>query len=58
MANPRLKEMTERLGLKNLAQIYTNAKYTKESHREFSQTVLNYLERQNLMNNNVLISIF
>ncbi|WP_421378007.1 nitroreductase family protein [Bacillus salacetis] len=51
MANPKLKEMTERLGLKNLAQIYTIAKYTKESHHEFSQTVLNYLERQNFMNN-------
>ncbi|OCA84104.1 NADPH-dependent oxidoreductase [Bacillus sp. FJAT-27225] len=51
MANPRLKEMTERLGLKNLAQIYTIAKYTKESHIEFSQTVLNYLEKQNFMEN-------
>ncbi|MDN7242549.1 nitroreductase family protein [Planococcus sp. N028] len=48
---PRLKEMTEELGLKNLAQIYTIAKYTKESHIEFSQTVLNYLEKQNFMNN-------
>ncbi|MGI2328406.1 nitroreductase family protein [Planococcus sp. YIM B11945] len=48
---PRLKEMTEQLGLKNLAQIYTIAKYTKESHMEFSQTVLNYLEKQNFMNN-------
>ncbi|RSD22316.1 nitroreductase family protein [Mesobacillus subterraneus] len=51
MDNPRLKEMTEQLGLKNLAQIYTIAKYTKESHLEFSQTVLKYLERQNFMNN-------
>jgi nitroreductase len=51
MAVPRLKEMTEQLGLKNLAQIYTIAKYTKHSHQEFSQTVLNYLERQNFMNN-------
>ena len=48
---PRLKEMTEELGLKNLAQIYTMAKYTKESHTGFSQTVLNYLEKQNFMNN-------
>jgi nitroreductase len=51
MAVPKLKEMTEQLGLKNLAQIYTKAKYTKESHQEFSQTVLKYLERQNFMNN-------
>jgi nitroreductase len=51
MENAKLREMTERLGLENLAQIYTIAKYTKESHHEFSQTVLNYLERQNFMNN-------
>lgn len=51
MAVPKLKEMTEQLGLKNLAQIYTIAKYTKQSHQEFSQNVLNYLERQNFMNN-------
>lgn len=48
---PHLKEMTEQLGLKNLAQIYTIAKYTKESHLDFSQTVLNYLEKQNFMQN-------
>lgn len=48
---PQLKEMTERLGLKNLAQIYTIAKYTKESHQQFSQTLLNYLQKQNFMNN-------
>lgn len=51
MEVPRLKEMTEQLGLKNLAQIYSVAKYTKESHIEFSQTVLNYLDKQNFMNN-------
>ncbi|WP_088014654.1 nitroreductase family protein [Gottfriedia acidiceleris] len=48
---PKLKEMTERLGLKNLAQIYTIAKYTQESHHEYSQTVLEYLKKQNFMNN-------
>ncbi|GAA0358637.1 nitroreductase family protein [Bacillus horti] len=48
---PRLKEMTEELGLKNLAQIYTIAKYTKESHQGFSQSVLNYLRSQNFMEN-------
>lgn len=51
MAIPELKEMTERLGLKNLAQIYTIAKYTKESHLEYSQTVLDYLRKMNFMNN-------
>ncbi|WP_352223960.1 nitroreductase family protein [Bacillus sp. SM2101] len=51
MDNPKLKEMTEQLGLKNLAEVYTIAKYTQESHHEFSQTVLNYLESQNFMKN-------
>lgn len=51
MEVPKLKEMTEQLGLENLAQIYSIAKYTKESHVGFSQTVLNYLEQQNFMNN-------
>lgn len=51
MSVPKLKEMTEELGLKNLAQIYTIAKYTKKSHQEFSQAVLNYLEKQNFMDN-------
>lgn len=48
---PKLKEMTEQLGLKNLAQIYTIAKYTQESHHQFSKTVLDYLKKQNYMNN-------
>lgn len=47
---PSLKRMTEEMGLENLAQIYTRAKYTKESHLEFSRTVLDYLEKQNFMN--------
>jgi nitroreductase len=51
MDNPKLKEKIERLGLKNLAQVYTIAKYTKESHLEFSQTVMKYLAGQNFMNN-------
>ncbi len=51
MDNPALKAMTERLGLKNLAEIYTIAKYTEESHHEFSQKVLKYLEQQNFMRN-------
>ena len=51
MAVPELKEMTEQLELTNLAQIYSVAKYTKESHLEFSQTVLDYLKKQNFMNN-------
>ncbi|SEO05889.1 Nitroreductase [Amphibacillus marinus] len=48
---PHLKEMVDQLELKNLAQIYTIAKYTKESHHQFSQTVLNYLAKQNFMKN-------
>lgn len=47
---PRLKEMTQSLELKNLAQIYSIAKYTRESHIGFSETVLNYIKKQNFMN--------
>jgi len=48
---PRLKEMIESLRLNILTQVYTIAKYTMESHLEFSQTVMKYLERQNFMVN-------
>ncbi len=51
MSYPSLKTMIEQSDVENLAQIYTKLKYTKESHIEFSQTVLNYLERQGFMHN-------
>ena len=48
---PELKKLIEDTGAKNLAQVYTKAKYTRESHLQYSQTVLNFLEDNNFMNN-------
>lgn len=48
---PDLKQMMDEKSLKNLAQVYTAAKYTRESHVEYSKNVLRYLERQNFMRN-------
>lgn len=51
MANPELKKMIEKNEVQNLAQIYTTIKYTKESHIEYSNTVLECLKKQNFFNN-------
>ena len=48
---PELKKLIEETQSKNLAQVYTKAKYTRESHLHYSQTVLNFLEENNFMNN-------
>ena len=40
----------EGTGVENLAQIYTQLKYTRESHQEYSQTVLDYLAAQDFLN--------
>ena len=50
MSYPELKEKIEASDVKNLAQIYTSLKYTRESHVGFSETVLHYLEKQGFMN--------
>ncbi len=50
MQIPELKQMADDVGAKNLAQIYTKAKYTRESHLEYSETVLNFLKMQNFLN--------
>lgn len=39
----------EESGAKNLAQVYTQAKYTEESHIKYSNDLLNYLNSQNFM---------
>lgn len=44
---PELFEKIEGLGIKNLAQVYTKAKYTRESHIDYSNTLLNFLKTQN-----------
>lgn len=51
MSVPELRQRIEGSGVENLAQIYTVLKYTKDSHQEFAQTVLNYLQAQDFMNN-------
>ncbi len=51
MSYPELCKMIESSEVTNLAQIYTELKYTRQSHVEFSQTVLNYLRQQGFMNN-------
>lgn len=51
MSIARLRKLVEENGAINLAQIYSKVKYSRESHQEFSQTVLNYLEEQGFMNN-------
>ena len=48
---PDLKKMIDESDVENLAQIYTRLKYSRESHLEFSQSVLDYLKRQNFFNN-------
>jgi nitroreductase len=45
-----LRELAEKVGARNLAQIYTKAKYTRDSHLEYSKTVLDFLETQNFLN--------
>ena len=47
MENPELKKMIEEMNIKNLAQVYTKAKYTRESHLGYSQNVLNCLKERN-----------
>lgn len=47
--NERLRAMIEESGARNLAQVYTQAKYTEESHIKYSEDLLNYLRSQNFM---------
>jgi hypothetical protein len=39
----------EEMDIKNLAQVYTKAKYTRESHLGYSQNVLNCLKERNFL---------
>ena len=50
MSYPELRLMIEASGVQNLAQVYTVVKYTRESHEEFSATVLGYLREQGFLN--------
>lgn len=46
---PELREMVEKANVKNLAQIYTQLKYTRDSHVEYSKTVMNCLKEQGFL---------
>jgi hypothetical protein len=50
MSYPRLRKLIIDSGVENLAQVYTEVKYSRKSHQEFSRRVLNYLKLQNYMN--------
>jgi nitroreductase len=50
MQNEDLKKMVLTAGAKNLAQVYTKAKYTRESHLKYSQDLFDFLKRQNFLN--------
>lgn len=50
MSYPRLRKLIIDSGVENLAQVYTEVKYSRRSHQEFSKKVLNYLKQQNFMN--------
>jgi len=43
---PRLRRLVEEQGVENLAQIYTELKYTREGHARYTRTVLDYLKKQ------------
>ena len=51
MAFPRLRQVVEDSGVENLAQLYLIVKYTRKSHKGYSQRVLNYLAEQDFMQN-------
>lgn len=51
MGDPQLRKLIEDSGVENLAQIYTQVKYTRESHLKYSQNVLDYLKKQGFMEN-------
>jgi nitroreductase len=50
MSYPRLRKLIIDSGVENLAQVYTEVKYSRRSHQEFSKKVLNFLKQQNFMN--------
>jgi nitroreductase len=49
MAMPELRARVEAAGVRNLAQIYTTVKYTREAHAHFATNVLGYLRAQGFL---------
>jgi nitroreductase len=50
MSYPRLRKLIVDSGVENLAQVYTEVKYSRQSYQKFSRRVLNYLKLQDFMN--------
>ena len=50
MSYPRLRKLIIDSGVENLAQVYTEVKYSRSSHQEFTRKVLKYLKDQDFMN--------
>jgi nitroreductase len=50
MEIPELRRLVVEKNIQNLAQVYTKAKYTKESHIEYSTNVLACLQNQGFLN--------
>lgn len=50
MQNAELRKLIADVDAKNLAQVYTKAKYTRDSHLQYSDTVFKFLEKQNFLN--------
>lgn len=49
MKSAWLREQVDKHGVENLAQLYTRVKYTRPSHQEYSTQILEYLQRQDFM---------
>ncbi len=45
-SNKELSKKIARVGVSNLAQVYTKVKYTRESHLKYSDDLLGYLQKQ------------
>jgi hypothetical protein len=50
MSVPELRKMIDESGVKNLAQVYTQVKYTRESHIEYSEAVLKCIKEHGFFN--------
>ncbi len=50
MKSDWLRNQAESNAIQNLAQLYTQIKYTRPSHQEISSRILSYLTRQDFMN--------
>lgn len=50
MSYPRLRKLIIESGVENLAQVYTEVKYSRQSHQNYSRNLLNYLKEKEFMN--------